>query len=75
MNQHLVVVREDGTEVAEGDTIINFRGEQMKFIVFTSTRKIYAENPRTGSKHEYYAQVFRLRVVKDGDQKSSMGNE
>ena len=39
------VLREDDTEVKEGDTIIDFRGKPWTFLMVTRANKIYAKDP------------------------------
>lgn len=59
------VLREDDTEVKEGDTIIDFRGKPWTFLMVTRANKIYAKDQEKNWKQEFFKDVFKLRIVTD----------
>ena len=67
MAEQVRVVKEDGTEVKEGDTIIDFRGKAWTFISVTRVTRgamIYAKDQaRSNWKQEFYESVFKLKII------------
>jgi hypothetical protein len=68
MTKYRVTDTRTGKEVAEGDTVTDFRGDTVKFVSVTrgveynGTAKVLVEWPDE-YRNEYYANVFELDVV------------
>jgi hypothetical protein len=76
MGNRVKVVREDGTEVKEGDEIVDFRGDKWIFIMVSSGHKIYAKKVKNGEverdwKQEFFQSVFKLAIVEEDDVQGS----
>lgn len=65
MGNRVKVLREDGTEVAEGDVIVDFRGDKWTFVMVTSGHKIYAKAIGRDWKQEFFQTVFKLAIVEE----------
>jgi hypothetical protein len=60
----LKAYRKDGSEVREGDELVDFRGELWIFIQ-VSRHKIYAKKKDKEWRQEFFSTVFDLEVLDD----------